>query len=175
MATDVADALRLDRVFWIPAGDPPHKSGALTSGDLRLEMVRAATASDPRFEVCTLEIDRPGPSYTIDTIRELRRSLPDAELFLILGNDQFKTFATWRDPDAIVRDAKLAVMDRAGERAAEAMPEAALGEPVFVPVRRIDVSGTEIRSRRQSGGDVSAYVQPTVHAIIAREGLYSGS
>jgi len=137
-------------------------------------MVRAAAASDPRFEVSTLEIDRAGPSYTVDTVREIRSRLPDAELFLILGADQFRTFAQWREPRAIVEHARLAVMDRSGERAAEAPPATPLGAPVFVPVRRIDVSSSELRARRKEGGSIRADVPAGVHAIIERERLYSG-
>jgi len=170
----VADALGLERVIWVPAGDPPHKRGSLTPSALRLEMVRAAAESDPRFEVSTLEIDREGPSYTVDTVRELRRLYPTAELFLILGVDQFRTFAEWRDPRGIVQHARLAVMDRAGERAAEAAPAIPVGDPAFVPVRRVDVSSTDVRVSRRDGADISARVPPAVHAIIARERLYSG-
>jgi nicotinate-nucleotide adenylyltransferase len=175
VAGDVADALDLDRVLWIPAGDPPHKSGASTPAAIRLEMVRAATAGDPRFEVSTLEIERPGPSYTVDTVRELHRAMPDAELYLIVGADEFASFASWRDPGAIVQEATLAVMDRAGDRAAAIMPNGPVGDPVFVPVRRVDVSSTEVRARRRAGLDIREHVPPGVHAIIARERLYSGS
>jgi nicotinate-nucleotide adenylyltransferase len=173
VAKDVADVLGLERVLWIPAGDPPHKSGSRTSPHLRLEMVRAAAASDPRFEVSTLEIDRGGRSYTVDTVRELRALLPDTELFLILGADQLRSFAEWREPREIVKHVRLAVMDRAGERAAESAPAVPLGDPVHVPVRRIDVSSTEVRARRRQGADIGADVPAGVHAIIERERLYS--
>jgi nicotinate-nucleotide adenylyltransferase len=173
VAGDVADALGLDRVLWIPAGDPPHKTGLITSRALRLEMVRAAAAGDPRFEVSTVEVDRGGPSYMVDTVRELRRALPDAEIFLIIGADQLETFATWREPLAILEHVRLAVMDRAGERARDTTPGIPLDEAVFVPVRRIDVSSTDVRERRRRGADIEDSVPPHVHAIIVREGLYS--
>jgi nicotinate-nucleotide adenylyltransferase len=174
VAKDVADVLGLERVLWVPAGDPPHKSGPLTPAGLRLEMVRAATTGDPRFEVSTLEIDRGGPSYTVDTVRDLRRRAPEAELFLILGADQLRSFTDWREPREIVEQVRLAVMDRSGERAEEAAPSMPLGDPVYVPVRRIDVSSTELRARRRKGADISALVPAGVHAIIERERLYSG-
>jgi nicotinate-nucleotide adenylyltransferase len=174
VARDVADVLGLERVLWVPAGDPPHKSGPLTSADIRLEMVRAAAASDPRFEVSTLEIDRGGPSYAVDTVRELRRRAPEAELFLILGADQLRSFTQWREPHEIVEHVRLAVMDRAGERGREVAPSMPLGDAVYVPVRRIDVSSTELRARRRKGADISADVPAGVHAIIERERLYSG-
>ena len=174
MAQDVADALGLDRVLWVPAGDPPHKSGPLTPRATRFDMVRAAAAGDPRFEVSTLEIDRDGPSYTVDTLRELRRSMRDAELYLIMGADQFASFGTWREPDAIVRLARLAVMDRAGDRAADVEPGVPVGDAVFVPVRRVDVSSTDVRARRRAGEDLGDSVPEAVRAIIERERLYSG-
>jgi nicotinate-nucleotide adenylyltransferase len=174
VAGDVADALSLERVLWIPAGDPPHKVGRVTPRAIRLEMVRAAAASDPRFEVSTIEVDRDGPSYMVDTVRELRRALPEAEMFLIIGVDQLEAFATWREPRAILEHVRLAAMDRAGDPARDAVPGIPLDEVVFVPVRRIDVSSTEIRERRRRGADIEASVPAGVHAIIAREGLYSG-
>jgi nicotinate-nucleotide adenylyltransferase len=173
VAADVADALGLERVLWIPAGDPPHKSRPLTPAATRLEMVRAAAANDPRFEVSRTEIDRPRLSYTVDTLRELRRAMPDAELYLIIGADQYESFAAWHEPAEIVQLARLAVMDRAGDRAANVDPGISVGEPLFVPVRRIDVSSTEIRARRRSGEDIRDLVPPAVRTIIEREGLYS--
>jgi nicotinate-nucleotide adenylyltransferase len=173
VAKDVADGLGLERVLWIPAGQPPHKRRSLTPAATRLEMVRAATTGDPRFEVSTIELDRPGPSYTVDTLRELRRILPDAELYLIIGADQFAAFGEWREPESIVRLARLAVMDRAGDRAVDVRPGVPVGDPVFVPVRRVDVSSTDIRARKRAAMDIRDSVPPAVHAIIERERLYS--
>jgi nicotinate-nucleotide adenylyltransferase len=173
VAADVADVLGLERVLWIPAGDPPHKSRALTPAATRLEMVRAAAANDPRFEVSPIEIDRPGPSYTVDTLRELRRAMPDAELYLIVGADQYESFGTWHEPAAIVQLARLAVMDRAGDRAPNLVPGISVGDPLFVPVRRVDVSSTEVRARQREGRDIRDLVPPAVRTIIERERLYS--
>lgn len=175
VAADVADALHLDRVLWIPAGDPPHKRDAVVAAAaVRLAMVRAACRADPRFELCTVEMNRPGPSYMVDTVAELARRLPDAELFLILGADQFRGFDAWRNPHEIVRHVRLAVMDRAGE-SVEASRERVPGgvDAVHVPVHRVDVSSTDVRERCSRGDDVSALVPSGVHAIIEREGLYS--
>ncbi len=175
VAADVADALGLERVLWIPARIPPHKRRrAMTAADLRLAMVRAATAADPRFEVCTLELDRPGPSYTVDTARMLRSEHPEDELYLILGADQATEFDTWREPDRIVELVRLAIMnrgDKSGEDATTRLPSAA--EVVVVPVRSIELSSSEVRRRVAAGGDIDGLVPPAVRAIIERERLYS--
>lgn len=174
VVADVADALDLERVIWIPAGDPAHKHGAaVTPPEIRLDMVRAAAAGDPRFDVATLELERPGSSYMVDTVREFVRTLPDAELFLVLGVDQFRAFGGWRDPQEIVRHARLAVMDRGGESGAVFAPGVpGSHDAFFVPVRRVDVSSTDIRARRRRGEDVSELVPAGVRAIIERERLY---
>jgi nicotinate-nucleotide adenylyltransferase len=177
VAETVADALGLDRVLWVPARQSPHKDEqAVTAAETRLDMVRAAAAGDPRFAVETLELERRGPSYTVDTLRELRRRLPDAELFLILGADQVRSFATWRDPAEIAALARLVVFDREGSSAtaaAHALPASAKAE--FVSVPRVDTSSTDVRKRVGAGLAIDSLVPPGVRAIIERERLYSAT
>lgn len=175
VAREVAERLGLERLLWMPAGVPPHKPDQpVTPAPLRLEMTRAAAAGEPLFEVSDLEIRRAGPSYTVDTLRELRRAHPPAEIFLILGADQLRTFADgWREPETILRLATLALIDRGGEDAAEVSPDVpGMEHSVHVPVRRVDVSSTEVRARVAAGGDISELVPPGVLAVIEREGLY---
>jgi nicotinate-nucleotide adenylyltransferase len=177
VAKDVADALGLDRVLWVVARVPPHKSGEnVTDPALRREMVVAAAATDSRFEVSDVELDRPGPSWTVDTLRTLRALHPRAELFLILGADQLRAFASgWRDPEAILDLATLAVMDRAGESAAMVAPDLpGMERTVHVPVTRIDVSSSQVRALLRAGRDVSHMLPSGVHDIIMREALYGG-
>ena len=175
MAGDVADQLDLDRVLWVPAREPPHKPlGRQSPVALRLEMVHEAISSDPRFEACTLELDRAGPSYTIDTVRTLRARHPDAELYLIMGVDQLKELEDWHQPEELVRMVQLAVMDREGESAKSVAADVAgADQALFVPVRRVDLSSTGVRAAVAEGRDVSAWLPPGVAGIIAREGLYS--
>ena len=177
VARDVADALELDRLIWIPAGTPPHKAPAgVTPGSLRLEMVRAAVASDPRFRVSDTELLRDGPSFTVDTLRELSSQHPGAELFLVLGADQIRTFEHgWREPLEILRIATLVLMDREGEVAPQVAPDLpGMERAIHVPVTRVDVSSSEIRRRVSSGEDVSPLLPPGVGEIVDREGLYRG-
>lgn len=171
VAADVADRLRLDRVLWVPARRSPHKPDRkLTPDDVRLEMTSAAAAADTRFEVSDIELKRPAPSYTVDTLRTLRdRFGPDAELFLIIGVDQYEAFDAWHEPDAIRLLATLAVMDRGGAGADEATAGTRV---VRVPVERVDVSSTEVRARAAAGASVRALVPEAVARIIEREGLY---
>jgi len=137
-------------------------------------MVREAVRADPRFEVSTLELERPGPSYTVDTLRELRASEPDSEIYLIMGVDQYEDLQTWHRPEELLGMARLAVMDRGGKSARAASPHVAGAEDaVFVPVRRVDVSSTAIRADVREGRDASASLPAGVAAIIEREGLYS--
>lgn len=173
----MADALHLDRVLWIPAGDPPHKRDTeISPARVRLAMACAACASDPRFEVSAIEVERPGPSFMVDTGRELARRFSGDELFLILGADQFRSFGTWCEPVEIVRLLRLAVMDRGGESAVRFRDQVPGGAAaVFVPVRRVDLSSTDVRVRARRGEDIGALVPTGVRAIIEREGLYSAS
>ncbi|MCG6956892.1 MAG: nicotinate-nucleotide adenylyltransferase [Gemmatimonadetes bacterium] len=175
VAEDVVRCLDLDRLIWIPALDPPHKpEQPLSPARLRLEMTRAAVAGHPRFEVSEVELRRPGPSYTVDTLRTLRAAHPSSRLFLVLGADQVRTLATgWREPTTVLRLATLALMDRAGEDAMEVGPELpGMERAIHVPVRRVDVSSTEVRARVAEGKDISGLVSPGTLAVIEREGLY---
>ncbi len=179
VATDVADRLDLDRVLWVPARVSPFKrEEAVTDAEIRLEMVRRAAELDPRFEVDARELDRPGPSYTIDTLEAIRSEHPDAEIFLVLGADQFEDFPRWREPERIVRVARLAVMNRAGASPRTVAPEVAKAvqgleqATVFVPVTDVDVSSTGVRARVAEGRDPGDQVPEAVARVIRARGLY---
>lgn len=182
VALDVAEALDLDEVIWVPAGNPPHKKRRLTPAHLRLRMVRAATSGEPRFRVSEVEIHREGVSYTVDTLDALHDEAPDAELYLIVGLDQYRIFDTWREPARILTLASLAVMDREGESivAAEGVSgdEAVPGRPlapgavISVPVERIDISSTQVRAAVRRGEAIEQLVPREVARIIEAEGLY---
>lgn len=198
VARDAADALRLDRLLWVPARRSPLKPDAPVTPDAtRLEMVRAAASADPRFTVDVREMERPPPSYMVDTLEGVRAEVGrDAQLFLIMGIDQYRDFDRWRDPQRIRSLATVAVMDREGVALAEGRhgivdgvrplaerpPGAADGArrlveggaPRRVPVTRVDVSATEVRRRLERGESVDRLVPPGVAEIIAREGLYRG-
>ena len=170
-ASDACRILRLDVLLLVPSAVHPFKHGRMrTPAETRLEMLRAATEGDERLVPDALELERPGPSYTVDTLRELRRRDPEGELFFLTGADNLRELPSWREPDEILRLATLAVLSREGEGAA-GLP----GVPsVAVPVTRVDVSATEVRRRVAAGEPIRYLVPEPVRAIIEREGLYRG-
>ncbi len=173
VAGDVAEALGLERMIWVPAGRPPHKDAAgVTDGALRLDMTRAAVGDDPRFEVSGMEVGRPGPSYTVDTLRALRGQNPRAQLHLVLGVDQFRALDGWREPEEIGRLATIAVMDRDGTMSEAAEPSVRV-RWARVPVTRIDISSTDVRRRVADGASVRHLVPEGVRRIIEDRRLYS--
>lgn len=168
-AQDACVTLSLDKFLFVPAAQPPHKVQArVSSAAVRLEMVRAAIADNPRFAVSTIELDRAGPSYTVDTLRQLRTDFPQATLFLLIGVDQVKEFSTWREPDEVARLADIAMLTRGGE---ELSAQAGFVRK-SVPVTRLDISSTLIRTRIAKHQPVRYLVPSAVHEIIRREGLY---
>lgn len=173
VAQDAALALGLDRVLFVPAADPPHKRGrSITAGATRRAMLESALAGNDRFALEPLELDA-ALSYTVDTLRALRARLPDANLWLLIGFDQWVEFATWREPAAILDLARLAVIRRAMEDTAErAMPGVDMSRVDYIDATRIDVSSSEVRRRVGVGESIRYLVPDTVIEIIFREQLY---
>ena len=173
IAGDACDELRLDRLIVIPAGVQPLKENQPWRAPAlhRLEMARLAFAGDPRMEVDTIEIDREGLSFTVDTLEEIARRNPGAELFLLIGRDSYDEMEKWRNPGRIRELATLAILER----------DTPAGRPVdaagTVPVttRRIDVSSTEVRQRVRDGRGISGFVSQGVEGYIRDHGLYSGA
>ena len=172
VAQDVRQGLELDCVLLIPVRVPPHKRvDRITSAALRLEMVRAAVADAPGLDVSGIEIEREGPSYTVDTLRQLRDERPDADLTFIVGADQLAEMADWKEPEEIWALATLAVMNRGDLAPVEPEWDITL-EWTAVSVTPIGVSSTEIRRMVAEGRPVGHLVPAEVLRIIEREKLY---
>jgi nicotinate-nucleotide adenylyltransferase len=168
-ASDACDALGLDRVLWVPSARHPLKEGRVrTPAALRLEMVRAAIAGDPRFEADDLELRREGPSYTVDTLRALRGRHPGAALFLLAGADLLAELPRWHAPEEVLRLATLAVLTRGGA----SLPEGCALPARAVEITRVDVSATEVRRRAAAGRTIRYLVPEAVRAIVERERPY---
>jgi nicotinate-nucleotide adenylyltransferase len=171
-AQDALQALALDRVALVPAAIPPHKQDRpVTPVQHRLAMLRLACADDDRFTLETKELERVGPSYTVDTLRSLAGR--GQQLFLLMGADQFAEFATWRDPLEVRRLATVGVMRRAGEEAGNAAADDVGLLPVLdVPVTRIDVSSTMVREAVAAGRSIRYLVPAAVASYIREHHLY---
>ena len=169
-AQEVHWQLGLDRLLLVPASVPPHKRDrAIAAGGVRMEMLRAAIAGDDRFEASDIELRREGPSYTVETLRQLREEHPDAELFLAIGADQVVELETWRGTNEIFELATVAVFARSGQA-----PETER-EVRVVDVPEMALSSTEVRRRVREGLPVSYMVDREVARIIRRQGLYRGT
>jgi nicotinate-nucleotide adenylyltransferase len=169
--------LGLDRVMLIPARIPPHKPVEHEPGPRhRLEMCRRAVRDDDRFEVSDIELSRDGPSYTVDTLKELHDQASDNELFLIVGGDIAVGLPGWRQPDLVLRLATLAIAKRRGTSRAsvvaslEQLRGGELAE--FFQMPGIEVSSTMIRRRVRAGQPIRYLVPKRVARYIDRHELY---
>jgi len=177
VAQDALERLNLDRLHFVVAGSPPHKVGEpVSSAPIRLEMTRAAVEGNPSFEVSEVELDRDGPSFTVDTLHHYRKHLPDATLFLLLGMDQVVEFQDWERPDEIQTMATLVALSRGGsDRTSQGFPANQDGSRFrfqYLDVTRIDVSATEIRRRVGAGRSIRYLVPENVESIIEGHRLY---
>jgi nicotinate-nucleotide adenylyltransferase len=172
--------LGLSTVVWIPAGVPPHREIEQDPGaEARFEMCELTAAADERFAVSRVEIDREGPSYTSDTLRELHERAPDDELFLILGGDQAATLSRWHEPEEVLRLATVAVVERTGwHRPAVGVKLHGLrgAERVrYFDMPRVDVSSSLIRRRAAGGLPIRYLVTDKVANFIGAQSLYGAS
>lgn len=165
----------LDEVLLMVSARPPHRTAPPVDPELRLRMVEAAVVGFPGLRASRIEIDRDGPSYTVDTLEGIRDHEPDTEISLIIGADQLLAFGTWRDPERITAVARLAVVARGAadlDALADAGEHIAPGRVDLVAMPAVDISSTMIRDRVRSGDPYSHLVPRPVADIIAAERLY---
>jgi nicotinate-nucleotide adenylyltransferase len=163
--------LALDELRWVPAGHAWQKTRAMTPAAHREAMLRLAIADEPRWVLEGCELRRPGPSYTVDTVRELQAAEPGATWFLVIGQDQYAGLHTWHHFDELLRLVTLAVALRPGAAAeADARVRAAPMQPIALPP--MAVSATDIRARIAAGEGIAGLVPPAVADYIDRHRLY---
>jgi nicotinate-nucleotide adenylyltransferase len=178
LATLAADALNLDRVLFMPAGQPPHKRGhKLTSPAERLLMTRLAISGDPTFSLCPIEMERPGPSFTVDSVDELLRMYAGARLYLLMAADSLAQIETWREPDRLLALVEWAVGPRPGVGAPDRDDLRRRFGPAASRIHlldgpSLDVSASEIRRRVAAGQAIRYLVPRAVEALIVERGLY---
>lgn len=174
VARDALEALALDEVRLVVTGVPPHKDPAEAPAELRARMVEASLQGEAGLVASRIELERPGPSWTVETLRALRTREPGVEWHLLIGADQLEGFHRWREPEAIVELARLVAVGRGGR----APGNAGEGPRVRVPydtvdVTQIELSSTRIRNRIRAGRSVRWLVPAPALGIIEDEGLYA--
>lgn len=179
VAEEARERLGLDQVLFIPAGQPWFKTGrSLTDGHHRMAMVQRAVESNPRFQVSDMEITRPGPTYTVDTLCELRRELGgDASLYFILGLDSLRELGRWHQPERLLEMCTLVGVSRPGFQdwdpaILDAVSPGASNNVVLLRGPLIGISGAELRRRVAAGQSIKYQVPDCVEAYIYEHGLY---
>ena len=164
LAREARERLALDRVLFIPAALSPHKLATTpTPGAARREMVAAAVAGEPGFECEDCDLRRAGPSFAIETVRELRTRWPDAEFFYLIGHDNVAKLGTWNSYEELLGAVRFVVFGRGEHDAPHEFPTID---------RRVDISATEIRTRVARGASIRYLVPESVREIIERRRLY---
>lgn len=166
VAEQVLNKLHLDEIWFIPTNIPPLKDSPAVSAQDRANMLELATQDNPRFQVKLFELFRGGVSYTIDTLRYLKKTQPENHYYLIMGSDQVNNFNEWKEPTKIAQLATLVGVKRAG------YPQKAELPMIWVDVPDLDVSSTVIRQTVAIGGSIRYLVPDTVRNYIQKKGLY---
>jgi nicotinate-nucleotide adenylyltransferase len=181
LAESCREQCRLDRVWFVPAGQPPHKTNhTLTPGDKRIEMLKLAIGGHEAFEICRLEIDRPGPSYTVETLAAIHEQQPDAQLFFLMGSDSLADLPTWREPARICELAELVVVRRPGSPEPDwsRVDGLAPAERIqrfrrnTVEMPLVDIRSRDIRRRVSQGRSIRFMTPRAVEVYIETQGLY---
>ena len=180
LAQEALTQLGLDRVVLMPYGEPSHRVLDDDPGaDVRLTLCELAVAGDERFAVSRVEVDRGGPVYTVDTLRELGASSPDDSFHLLLGGDQAASLRSWRSPEELLRLAVVAVAERDEWRRAEIVerlgPLCSEGRLRFFDMPRIDISSSMIRLRAHAGRPIRYLVPDKVADHMEAHSLYGAS
>ncbi len=176
VAEDIIEKLSLDKVIFIPAYDPPHKTNLLDFTQ-RWQMLKLAIDKNPLFELTDIEKQRSGKSFTIDTLRVLKKQYPKDKLFLIMGTDQFAELSTWKEPDKLFLLAKIIVMRRPGFKLKKHSKKIAAKEKsvIKLDVIQINIASAEIRYRIKSNLSIRYMLPEPVLRYIIRNRLYLNS
>jgi len=164
VAREALEKLGTEKVILIPARISPLRKTVPIAGDeIRLSMIQAAIENEPGFAVDDCELRRPPPSYTIDTVEQIRQHNADATIYCLIGEDNVAKLTKWRRFADLEKMVRFIVLDRTGQRPSHVYP---------VIRRKIDISATEIRKRVATGRSIRYFVPPAVEEIIRREQLY---
>jgi nicotinate-nucleotide adenylyltransferase len=163
LAREALELFQLEKIIFVPAAVSPFKAAPAAGGEIRLSMVKAAIEGEARFSVDDCELQRQPPSYTIDTIKEIRRREEDAEIYYLLGEDNVAGLPNWHRFSELEKMVQFAVLDRGGTGSKHAF--------AMVP-RRVDISATDIRNRVALNRSIRYLVPAAVEEIIRQGNLY---
>lgn len=176
-AEQAREQLALDCILWVPAADPPHKQDMpIASIEHRVAMLRLAISGHPAFELSLIDVQRPGPHYSVDMLDEVARCYPGAELFFLIGSDSLRDLPTWHNPTGLIAKATLAVMPRPGVQYDITQLEAALpglsSRLILIDAPLLEISSRALRSHIAAGRTIRYMVPQAVEAYISEHSLY---
>ncbi|MGN1422744.1 MAG: nicotinate (nicotinamide) nucleotide adenylyltransferase [Oscillospiraceae bacterium] len=173
LAKEAVKQLKLKKLLIIPTFESPHKATKLAPFDDRAEMCRLAFGHIAGAEVSDVERRLGGTSFTINTVRELKRQFPDEQFFLLIGGDMLFSFDKWFKYEAILNEVKVCAVARGGDSYSDMLEFAnELGRIRVLPTQAVDISSTEIREKISAGGDISGLVPESAAEYIVQHGLY---
>lgn len=168
-ASEAASAFKLDKVIFVPTGEPWQKQ-TITEPSHRFNMTKLAIAGNSHFEISSVDVDRPGPTYTVDTLRDIKAQHPDAELFFITGADSISQISTWKDSESIWPLAHLVGVTRPGHSLE--VPKSPHGAVSLLEIPALAISSTDIRARVESGKPIDYLLPAHVVDYIKQNDLY---
>jgi len=171
-ANEAASAFKLEKVLFVPTGDPWQKHET-TPSDQRFEMTKRAIANNKLFEISNIDVKRPGPTYTVDTLRDVHDQHPDAELFFITGADSISQIDTWKDSDQIWSLAHFVGVTRPGHSLV--VPKSPFGNVSLLEIPALAISSTDIRARVKAGKPIEYLLPKKVIKFIRKNHLYQGT
>ncbi len=180
LAEQCREQCALDEVWFLPSGSPPHKQDArITDGKHRTEMLKLATAGHPAFVVNDLELHRSGPTFTVETLRDMRERYPERELFFLIGADSLHDLPTWRAPAEILNLATLVAVNRGDRPLPEVQPlldrigEIPATRIQLITMPGIDLTATDLRRRVAAGKSIRFMTPRAVEMYIEQHGLFT--
>lgn len=178
LAEEAVDQLKLDRLLWVLTPNPPHKQGQIISPvSDRLPLLKAAVEGHPKFEISLIELERPGPHYSLDTVRILKQQYPGNEWIFLVGEDSLRDLPVWHMPRELVEEVTaLGVMRRPGitldPRTLEEQVPGISSKIIYYHTPLIEISSTEIRRRIADGRPYQYFLMPAVFRLISEGRLY---
>jgi nicotinate-nucleotide adenylyltransferase len=178
LAAEAYHQLGLHRLLWLLTPDPPHKNQwCISPASIRLQLVEAAIADNPNFELSRVDLNRPGPHYAVDAVRIIQSQYPGAELFFLMGGDSLHDLPTWARPQELVSElAGFGVLRRPHDAVVLAKLEKKLpgisAKVAFIQAPQLEVSASDIRQRVLEGSPYRYFVTPPVNRLIEGLGIY---